>query len=407
MTNFLQRYLDNDCRDESINPLDAIKKELGVSTTVFDNLVIFSYNQIDSPKTNPVVRMCRGIVLEKDTWQIVAYPFYRFYNFEEVPEEREKFNWDKAVATEKVDGSLVSVFNYHGKWYISTRSKIGGDNKINDNIHTFKDIFNLAIAPLTFDEFTDLLDEQFCYTFELVSPFNRIVTEYKENKIYFIGCRDKITFNEIPYYEMYKQFDQKLKDIVLIPKIIPLVNENGEFRGFEEMKALANGLNQMDEGFVVTDFSHLVNGNFPRTKVKNSAYVALHHLRGTLENGNITYHNILNIVYKNEVDEVCASLPHYANIIHDVQDKWNKFIEAFNTEVKTIKHYLVDDIDITDKDLKKEFALTIKSYKFSRFYFAMLNLRTDNLRILIDNMLKTKQADTIFKNLWENYVSKY
>lgn len=405
MINYIKNFLDVDC--SSINRLDELKDQLGIFYSITDNLVILSYSQIDSPKTDRIVRMCRGIVLEKDTWNIVSMPFYRFYNFEEVPEEREKFNWDKSVATTKIDGSLISLFNYNNKWYISSRSKIGGENKVGDNIHTFIDLFKMAISPLTFDQFTSYLNPDYCYTFELVSPFNRIVTEYKETKIYLIGCRDRLNdFNEIQFKDVYDKFDQKLKDIILIPEIIPLVNEKGEFRGFEDMKAMANGLNQMDEGFVVTDFSHLVDGNFPRTKVKNSAYVALHHLRGTLENGSITYHNILNIVYKNEVDEVCASLPHYANIIRDVQKKYNNWIDDFNKEINTIKEYFTME-NINDPAIKKEFALKIKDMKYNKIYFSMLKLHSIDIRSHIDMLLSTKASDTVFKSLWEMYVSKF
>lgn len=406
MINWIKRYLDVDC--SSINRLDELKDQLGISYSITDNLVIFSYSQINSPKTDPIVRMSRGIVLEKDTWNIVSMPFYRFYNFEEVPEEREKFNWDKSVATTKVDGSLISLCNYNNKWYISSRSKIGGENKVGDNIHTFMDLFKMAIEPLTFDQFTKFLNPNYCYTFELVSPFNRIVTEYKETKIYLIGCRDRLNdFNEIQFKEVYDNFDQKLKDIILIPEIIPLVNEKGEFRGFEEMKAMANGLNQMDEGFVVTDFSHLVDGNFPRTKVKNSAYVALHHLRGTLDNGSITYHNILNIAYKNEVDEVCSSLPHYANIINDVQKKYNNWIKDFNKEIDSIKEYFAISDIFNNPILKKEFALKVKDMKYSKIYFPMLKIHSTDIRAYIDMLLSTKAADTVFKSLWEMYVSKF
>ena len=87
MINFLKEYLQN-------HSLEDLKNEYGIKSSEYEGLVIFSYSQIDSPKTDPIVRMSRGIVLEKDTWEIVAYPFYRFFNFEEVLEERNKFNWD-------------------------------------------------------------------------------------------------------------------------------------------------------------------------------------------------------------------------------------------------------------------------------------------------------------------------
>ena len=70
MKNLIKEYF------ESGKNLEDLKNELGISSNSFDDLVVLNYSQIDSPKTDPLVRMCRGIVIEKDTWNIVHYPFY-------------------------------------------------------------------------------------------------------------------------------------------------------------------------------------------------------------------------------------------------------------------------------------------------------------------------------------------
>jgi tRNA splicing ligase len=64
-------------------------------------LVGFKYNQIDSPRTHPVVRECRGIVLEDKTWKLVAKPFNRFFNVGEVPDEFAEFNWGRFTCVNK------------------------------------------------------------------------------------------------------------------------------------------------------------------------------------------------------------------------------------------------------------------------------------------------------------------
>ena len=104
MKNLVKEYIN------SGKSFDDLKQEFGISCNIFDNLICLTYSQIDSPKTAPIVRQCRGLILDKNTLDIVHYPFFRFYNFEEVLEERSKFNWSKAFALEKVDGSLCGVF---------------------------------------------------------------------------------------------------------------------------------------------------------------------------------------------------------------------------------------------------------------------------------------------------------
>lgn len=278
MKNLIKEYF------ESGKNLEDLKNELGISSNSFDDLIVLNYSQIDSPKTDPLVRMCRGIVIEKDTWNIVHYPFYRFYNFEEVVEERKKFNWDNAVATTKIDGSVFGIFCHNDIWYVSSRSQIGGNNQSSIPGVTYFDIFKEAIHPLDENEFFSILDKNLDYTFELVSPYNQIVTPYSESNIYLICVRDKTNdFKEISLKDAFKIEHIKAlieKEIIKIPEIIPLINEHGKFRGFNEMRNLAESGNPTDEGFVVVDWSSYDTNNeaFPRVKVKNSAYVAFHHL---------------------------------------------------------------------------------------------------------------------------------
>lgn len=404
MKNLIKKYLN-------YKSLTDLNTEFGISSNEFNNLIVLNYSQIDSPKTDPLVRLCRGIIIEKNTYNIVHYPFYRFYNFEEVIEERKKFNWDKAVATQKIDGSLWGVFNYNGEWYISSRSQIGGFNKTNFGEITFGDIFDKAIYPFSRDEFFACLDKNLDYTFELVSPYNQIVTPYNDCNIYLIGLRDKSNdFKEISLIEA-KNIEHIAAlinaEIIKMPKIIPLVDENGKFRGFEEMKQLAETGNATDEGFVVVDWSSYDNemGAFPRVKVKNSSYVALHHLRGTVENGSLNYANILNIVFKNEQAEVLTTFPAFENIFSEVEKKFNNFLQDFNKNFNEIKNFFEIPAEARlNKDIKKEFAMKINK-KFSTFLFFMFNKNINTLHNAINIMSNDK--DSFWKSFWENYISKY
>lgn len=378
-----------------------LKSEYGISSNFFDNLICLSYSQIDSPKTEPIVRQCRGLVIDKNTLDIVHYPFYRFYNFEEVLEERQKFNWKKSFALEKIDGSLCGCFFHNEKWYISSRSQIGGNNALS-NFITFGEIFDRALG-MSRDEFFSKLDKNIDYTFELVSPLNIIVTPYNETKLYLIGARDKNNdFNELNIEDI------DISNLPLnLPKKFSLVDNNGNFKGFEEMKNMANSLpNSTDEGFVVVDYSNYDNefGYYPRIKVKNSAYIALHHLRGTIENGSWNYGNILEIIWKNEQDEVLSTFPHFKQYFDEVEIKCNKFLNEINKEINSLSYYFNLSMDKRrDGDIKKEFALKNKN-KFSSLLFLMFNTGLSLNEIIKRNNLTKKNY---FKDLWDNYISKF
>lgn len=71
----------------------------------YPNLVQFKYDQIESPKDDPIVQECRGLILdEANNWDVVAYPFKRFFNYGE-PQCAE-IDWSKAQVMEKCDGCL-------------------------------------------------------------------------------------------------------------------------------------------------------------------------------------------------------------------------------------------------------------------------------------------------------------
>jgi hypothetical protein len=175
------------------------------------------------------------------------------------------------------------------------------------------------------------------------------------------------------------------------------------------MKKLANNCpNPTDEGFVVVDYSTYNSefGYFPRMKVKNSSYVALHHLRGTIENGVMNYGEILNIIWKNEQAEVLANLPQYKQFFDEVEDKFKKFLDDFSNALNDCAHcFLIPLEKRADKEIKKQFALTIDK-RFSPFLFGMFN-KGLTFKEFIENESIKKTNNGFFKTFWENFISKY
>jgi len=83
------------------NGLAKAIDEFKIKVTVYENKVLLKYSQLESPKcveTNE----CRGLILERDTWKVMSYGFYRFFNSGET--NAAKINWDLARVLEKADG---------------------------------------------------------------------------------------------------------------------------------------------------------------------------------------------------------------------------------------------------------------------------------------------------------------
>ena len=68
------------------------------------NLVMLKYSQIDSDFKNEIVRECRGLILDEDTFEPVCVPFFKFGNYGEsyCPE----IDWKSCWVGEKLDGCV-------------------------------------------------------------------------------------------------------------------------------------------------------------------------------------------------------------------------------------------------------------------------------------------------------------
>ena len=162
--------------------LDALSETRHVHSSVVGDLVLLNYDQLDSPKADEIVIECRGLILQMGTWDVVAQSFTRFFNAGDPA--CAKIGWKGARAIEKVDGSLVTLFSYSGSWRIATRGCIDAVGTLPAAPErTFAD----AIRPLI-DE--TLLDHNYVYVLEFVSPWNRIVKRYPAPALYLLTARD-------------------------------------------------------------------------------------------------------------------------------------------------------------------------------------------------------------------------
>jgi tRNA splicing ligase len=84
------------------------------------SLILFKYDQLNSPMSHPIVQECRGIILDESmNWEIVVYPYSKFFNMREVANAA-VIDWTQPVrAYEKIDGSLMTMYWNHGMYLVS------------------------------------------------------------------------------------------------------------------------------------------------------------------------------------------------------------------------------------------------------------------------------------------------
>lgn len=344
------------------------------------NLVMFKYNQIESDFSNPFVQICRGLVLDADTFEIICYPFTKFFNCGE-PHAAE-IDWKSCYVTEKLDGSLIKIVNLGGELLWSTNGTIDAfkaplAEQIGCIAKSFGELAWYAILEnyrrdrdLSISDCIDpdivkgwmlkTFKEGYTYMFELTSPFNKVVVTWHQTKLSFIGCRDNLTGQELFFgdHELAKVFDT--------PKIFPL-------RSIDECVKAASELDVNSEGYVVVD------KDFNRVKIKSPLYVSIHHLRG--ENGVMSYKRALEIVKANEVAEVLTYFPEYKPAFDELEKRFTEKVaqvEAAWKEFSSIKDTLLT---------RKDQAIWIMSHvkEFSGFMFGMLDGKITDIHDAIFN----------------------
>lgn len=346
---FLRQNGDFEGFPSSEVAFDLLEVKYGITAkrdNKYPNLVLFKYNQIESPFNEPMVRECRGIILdEKNDWAVVAYPYDKFFNAEEPLAAN--IYWGNAAVWEKVDGSLITLYWYDGEWRVSTSGTPGADCPIGNTGKTFSELFWETFNAAGYD--LTLFSPGFCYMFELAAPENRIVVKYDKPRLFFHGVRNLFTYKE------ESPFVWAVLLQVETPRLFPTTNL------FQVIEA-ANQLNPIEqEGFVVVD------GNYNRIKVKSLRYVALHHAKSGLSKKALA-----DLIRSGESSEVLAYFPEF-------QQEYDELRTKFTDAAKMIDWsygFVLDVLKLTGLDAKtnrKEFARLAKEAPIPDSLFARLD----------------------------------
>ena len=298
------------------DPYNIIVKENG-------NYTLLKYNQLSSDFKSPIVRACRGIILDKFN-NVVCFPFYKFFNYGE--DNADAIDWESAKVQEKIDGSLIKVW-YDYFWHVSTNGSISASEApLNDTGKTYRDLFDEVINSIDFGK----LNKNNTYMFELVSPENQVVVYYPETRIYHIATRDNITFEEIE------------EDIgVTKPKLY-------NFNSLDDLIEFSKTLSKDEEGFVVVD------KNYNRIKVKSPQYLMAHYLVG---NCKFTDERIIDIIKSGEEKEVLTYFP-------ELKKDFDKINILINFFVSTVYLRYANFLDINDRKEYVNFNKDEKSFKY-------------------------------------------
>lgn len=271
------------------------------------NLVGFKYSQTKSPFNNEVVKECRGLILdEANDWNIVAYPFRKFFNAGE--QFADQLDWSKPLVQEKLDGSLCIVYYYAGQWNVGTTGSPDGSGGLPAGV-TFATLFWQIWDKLELPRPSEDLQDR-TLMFEMLTPQHPIIVKPETDRIVLLGLRNNKSLEEEDPIPLAARIGWPAAPT------FPLSN-------LEAVRQAANALNPVDhEGFVIRDQS------WRRLKVKSPQYVSLHYFstQSGAAHKQKNSRNVLQIIRANEGSEFLAYFPDMQETYQRLKQRYDAFL---------------------------------------------------------------------------------
>jgi hypothetical protein len=351
---------------------DDLAAELGIKIQRHEELplVILNYDQIESPKTHPVVREWRGLVLHAYTHGLVARSFSRFFNWGEVADEAVDFDFSDFIVQSKEDGSLAILYHFDGRWHANTRGSFGlFPMEFQD--FNWRAAFCKAMGINSLDDLEGKLVESVTYVCEFCSPWNKIVRTYDAPQMYLLTAFDGL--NELSW-----DCVDKLADPQFFKR--PL---RYEFSSIEEVQGFLQEQAEKDptfEGVVIRDVANR------RWKIKSATYLGLHRLKGEGDNMYNPKH-LLPFVLAGEEDELLTYFPEVTEKFYRLKcvvlEKYAELLEVW------ADHWRIEE--------QKDFALAIQGK--TPFTGILFNLRKAHKEQRAEHLRKIwRESDKMILN---------
>lgn len=358
--------------------LEALTEQLAISVKKVDDLLVLNYNQIDSPKTHPIVMECRSLILDTNL-NVVSRSFCRFFNYGEALNVMPEIDWSRAVAYEKVDGSLIKIYRHKSRWNIATKGTAYGESDCMGYGVTFKELVLRALDCDSDADFQSLMDRSYIhhhitYIFELTSVENRVVKRYDGYKLHFLAARNNENGDYVTELENEWLTDEgcRLSNLIHHPK-------EYRFNTVDECLRTARELKDLDEGYVI------YQDGVPIAKVKSPAYVAVHHIRGE----GLNPKRIMQLVLVNEQEEYLQYFPEDREVFIPYIEAKNKLDQQIVSVYNSCKWI----------ENQKEFAVYAQQYPFKAALFQARAKKTGVLNAFND------QRDTYKMDILKEYVA--
>jgi hypothetical protein len=228
--------------------------------------------------------LCRSIILNSSN-DVVCYSPPKSVLYDEFITKYPN-KTDSIVAEEFIEGTMINVFwdpkiELTGAWQISTRNNVGATSsfyKKNPN-KSFKDMFLEAAQYCNLE--INRLNRNFCYSFVLQHPCNRIVVPFPYPNLYLVAIysitTSNIDKNVIVYSHTLDEVKEHFKNDFYWNKPCIKFPETYKWSNYQE---LVDSYASMNTPYYVLGVVIHNLDTCERTKVRNPVYEQVRKLRG-------------------------------------------------------------------------------------------------------------------------------
>lgn len=361
--------------DSGNNPLKLKKKEFIRKDG--DKFMIIKYDHdIISNDMRDKTGLFRSLIFKNGKLVVFSPPksvTQEMFN-EKIVEMKKKEAKVHITAEEFVEGTMINLFfdqstkqeegegGQEGDWEISTRSTVGAKMSFfrdGEESKTFRSMFLDAMIEngLEFDH----LNKDYCYSFILQHPDNRIVTPITKPQLYVAAVYHiQQTENEIKVKQILDQPDFIEKTGVRQPTLLPLST-------IDEMKFEYASMNTPYDimGFVIKE-----NTTGLRCKYRNPGYEEVKTLRG---NQPKLLYQYISLRKLGRVGTYLKYFPEHKEEFHSMRERIHNFTTSLHNSY-------VGCYVMKEKPLK-EYSAQFRTHMFKLHAFYLEDLRENKGKI--------------------------
>jgi RNA ligase len=369
---------------------DAIKGRLvSVRAHPIFPYVIYSYTSKAQylPKMPKVARICRGLIVNCETNEIVARPFPKFYNYGEDGKSFDDLVIETVQIQDKLDGSLgIAYRGVDGKVYISTKGSFDSEQAEAGN----------AILRDKYPNFNP--EAGVTYLFEIIGQSSRVVVDYGGISDLYLLARISIETGKTldgkgqwvgPEVRRYYDLEENLLDAVNL-----VVNGSS----LDDISKTIDGADRL-EGFVIT-----INKEM-RWKLKFPDYVVLHKLISNMDEATIFDYYVVqryrDTYSLTELMRITHGPAEHVERILSAADSFEEFLSGLPDEHYKAVYEFVEKLEERFSSVEKDVRERLKQFDLSvpRNEYALTILKEPNGRELLSYVVNPKKATV---EVWRN-----